>query len=255
MSNPLLNDRAAENYKYTNFGSGELESMTISGTVLKTGLLFSILAFASYYTFSLVLKGFIDKALMFGKVGLFGGLITVLLICFVRGIRETKLIAPFTMLYAVFEGFVIGGINALFVGQGLSHLVVQAILATFGTLLAVLFLYSARIIRCTEKFRAITLASMVGILIVYLVTWIISLINPSSQSLLMDSGIVGIGFSAFVCVIAAMNLIIDFDVIENAKNMNLSKNFEWYSAFSLMVTLIWLYIEILRLLSKLNSRD
>lgn len=248
MSNPALNNSAVE--KYIQNGD-ELETMTIGGTVVKSLFLLAVLVFASMFTFSLVSKGFLDKAMMLGTVGIIGGLITALVIVFSRNLKIT---APLSILYSGLEGLAIGGISALFADQYGAGLVLNAVLATFCTLFAMLFLYSAKIIKCTEKFMGTVIAATFGVLIIYLVSFVISLFKPEANSLLLGAGPVGIGFSAIVCIIAALNFIIDFSVIENAKNMNLNKNFEWYGAFSLMVTLIWLYVEMLKLLAKLSDR-
>lgn len=249
MSNPVLNERAIENFRAN---ESAFEVMTISGVVLKTTFLFAILLTTALYTFSLVLNGFMDKASMLGMVGAIGGFIVAMVIIFAR---NSKILAPLTMLYAGLEGLLIGGISALFAAKNGVAIIGQASLATFATLFAMLFLYSARIIKCTEKFKSTIIIGTFATFVVYVVTFIMSLFNPASSSLLMGSGPVGIGFSVIVCLIAAFNLIIDFHIIETAKNMNLDKSFEWYGGFSLMVTLIWLYIEFLKLLSKLNSRN
>lgn len=249
MSNPVLNENAVENFRA---GEGAFEVMTISGVVLKTTFLFTILLFTAFYTFSLILNGFIDKASMLGTVGAIGGFIVAMVVIFAR---NSKILAPLTMLYAALEGLFIGGVSALFAKQAGFTIVAQAVLATLATLFAMLFLYSAKLISCTEKFKSTIMIATFGVLVIYVVTLIMSFFNPASTSLLMGATPVGIGFSAIVCLIAAFNLIVDFHIIETAKNMNLDKSFEWYGGFSLMVTLVWLYIEFLKLLSKLNSRN
>ena len=249
MSNPALNNRVQEKFMQSANSYG---AMTISGTVLKTLFLFAILLTSAFYTFSLMLNGFTDKAMMFHTVGLIGGFITAFVIIFSR---NEKILAPLTILYSALEGFFIGGISAYFAGRTNLSLVINAVLATFVVLVSMLFLYSAKIIKCTERFKSIVMLSTFSICIIYLVTFIMGFFNPAANSILTGSGSIGILFSIFVCVTAASNLIIDFHIIENAKNLNLSKSFEWYGAFSLMVTLIWLYIEVLRFLSKLSSRN
>lgn len=249
MSNPVLNERAVENYRA---GDSSFEVMSITGVVLKTTFLFTILLTAAAYTFSLIANGFLDKAAMLGMVGAIGGFIVAMVIIFAR---NSKILAPMTILYAGLEGLFIGGLSALFAEKNGIMIVGQAALATFSTLFAMLFLYSSKIIKCTEKFRSTIAIATLAILVVYLVTFLITLFNPASSSLLMGANPFGIGFSAVVCLIAAFNLIVDFHIIESAKNMGLDKSFEWYGGFSLMVTLVWLYIEILKLLSKLNSRN
>lgn len=248
MSNPTLNNTAIEKYIQ---GENQLEAMSISGTVLKTVFLLAVLIFSSAFTFSMVIKGFMDKAMMLGTIGIIGGLITALVMVFSKNL---KLTAPLSVLYSAFEGLAIGGLSAIFAAQYGAGIIINAIIATFAALFAMLFLYSAKIIKCTEKFRSTIIAATFGVLIIYLVSFVISFFNPNAASALFGNGAIGIGFSAIVCAIAALNFIIDFSIIEEAKNSNMSKDFEWYGAFSLMVTLIWLYIEILKLLAKLNSK-
>lgn len=249
MSNPALNEGAINNFRAN---EGAFEVMTISGVVLKTVFLFTVLLTTALYTFSLVLNGFLDKANMLFNVGAVGGLIAALIIIFTK---NSKILAPFTILYAALEGLLIGGASAFFAAINGIAIIVQASLATFATLFVMLFLYSTRIIKCTEKFKSTIMIATFAVLVVYVVTFVMSAFNPASSSLLLGPNSIGIGFSAIICLIAAFNLIIDFDIIETAKNMNLDRSFEWYCGFSVMVTLIWLYIEILKLLSKINSRN
>lgn len=248
MSNPVLNNEAAEKFIAS---SDNLEVMSISGTVLKTLLLLTILFTSSAYTFMMAAGGFVDKAMLFGTVGLVGGFITAMIIIFSKNLKWT---APLSIVYSVLEGFILGAVSAFYAVQYGGTLVANAIFATFITLFVMLFLYSSKIIKCTEKFMGVVIAATFAILVIYLVSILIHFFNPQLSSFLLGSGPVGIGFSVFVCVVAALNFIIDFHVIENAKNMNVTKDFEWYGAFSLMVTIIWLYLEILKLLAKLNSR-
>ncbi len=249
MSNPILTNKNIQKYITEEQG---FEVMSVSGVALKSVFMLSVLALFACFTYSLVFKGFIDKANMLGTVGLFGGLITAFIIIFSRNF---KIMAPLTIVYSAFEGLAIGGLSAFVALQVNSLLVFNAVFATFGTLFAMLFLYSAKIIKCTEKFKGTVIAATFGVLVIYLVSMIMSFFNPQASSLLMGNGAVGIGFSIVVCLIAAFNFIVDFDIIENAKNAGVNKDFEWYGAFSIMVTLIWLYVEIINLLLKLNSRN
>ena len=248
MSNPVLTNETAQKFAQA---ENSLEAMTMTGVALKTVFLLMVLLCTATITFTSALKGFADKTMLLMNVGIFGGLITALVIMFSK---NAKLLAPLSILYSALEGLALGGISAYFGARYGASLVLNAVVATFGALLSMLFLYSARIIKCTEKFMATVVAATFAILIIYIVSFIVNLVKPGAGSILMGNGAVGIGFSAIVCVIAALNFIIDFHTIENAKNMNLSKDFEWYGSFSLMVTIIWLYVEILRLLAKLNSR-
>ena len=249
MSNPVLNNAVIKNYVGQ---ENALEVMEMSGVVLKTFFMFSVILLTSFYMFSLVFQGFFDKVNLFQNVGMIGGLITAFVITFSK---NSKIIAPLSILYSVFEGLFIGGISAYLAVKLGTSLVFNAVFATFGVLFVMLFLYSTKVIKCTEKFRGTILASTFGVLVIYLVSILVSLFNPQASSFLMSNSPVGIGFSLLVSAIAAFNLIVDFDTIERAKNAGVGKDFEWYGAFSLMVTLIWLYVEILNLLVKLNSRN
>ncbi len=248
MSNPVLSEKMAE--KFLNYDES-YEKMTISGTVLKTSFLFSILLLTSIYTYFLTIKGMTDKAGIFSSIGLIGGLITASILIFSR---NKALYAPLSMLYAGLEGLCIGSITSMFTALFGNSIALNAVLLVFCAMFSVLFLYSTRIIKCTQKFMATLTASMLAILIIYSINIIALFINPSYASIFDGNSAFGIGFSIIVCIIGALSYISDFHTIEQAKKMGVSKDFEWYGAFSIMVTTIWVYIEILRLLAKANSR-
>ncbi len=163
--------------------------------------------------------------------------------------------APFTApLYALAEGLVLGGMSAMIESQ-YPGIAVQAVAMTFGTLACMLLAYRAGVIRATERFKLGVIAATGAIFLVYMVSWLLSLFGFHSFALLNSNGLIGIGVSVVIVGIAALNLILDFDLIESGSQRGAPKYMEWYGAFALMVTLIWLYIEILRLLSKLRSRN
>lgn len=243
MSNPILNDdRFRADAQIL-----DSEPMTIQGTVNKIFLLFICLiagcALSVYYLFT---NPAISKTLIAG--GAILSTILVLITCF--NIKSAKyLAAP----YALFEGLTLGAFSAIF--ETLFHgIVMQAILGTFVVLFIMLTLYKARVIQYTEKFRAVLLTSILSILAIYIIQFI-AMFFSRSIPLIWQNGIVGIGFSLFVVVIAAMSLIQDFFFIETSSQKMLSKDYEWFGAMGLMITLVWLYTEILRLLAKLNSRN
>jgi uncharacterized YccA/Bax inhibitor family protein len=160
--------------------------------------------------------------------------------------------APVTSpVYAVLEGLFIGGIS-LVMEQRFPGLVLQAVLLTFGVMFALLAAYQARIIRPSETFKSVIVAATFGIVIAYLVSMVSQLFFHAEIPLINGSGPLGIAFSLVVVGIAALNLVLDFDFIENGVAYGAPKWMEWYAAFALTVTLVWLYIEILRLLSKLR---
>jgi uncharacterized YccA/Bax inhibitor family protein len=181
-------------------------------------------------------------------IGLIAGLILALVTCF--KMTWAPVTAP---IYAICEGLALGGISWI-LNRAYPGVAFQAVLLTFGTLAALLSLYTMRVIRATDKFKRGVFIATAGIAIFYLVTWVLSFFGIGT-SLVFGSGLFSIGLSVFVVAIAALNLIVDFDVIEQGASAGAPKYMEWYSAFGLLVTLVWLYIEILKLLVKLNRRN
>lgn len=240
MANPVM--RAMEESHVL-----EGEPMTISGSINKTLILLALLVLTSTYTWGLVVKGFTDMASMLMWGGTIVGFILAMVICFTR-----KAMPVLTPIYAACEGLFIGGVSAVYAGQ-YAGIVVQAVILTFAVMLSMLLLYKARIIQCTDKFRSMMLTATLSICAVYTIQIIASFFGRGIPQIFTASPI-GIGFSVIVVLIAAFNLIVDFDFIERGEQMMIPKEYEWYGAFGLMVTLIWLYMEVLRLLAKLNSR-
>ena len=240
MANPILNDRFTETESVV---SGQV--MTVNGTLDKTFLLFLCAMLPAAYTWQQFTAGFTDKAGMLMTVGAIAGFVLALIISFTRN----KFLTP---LYAMCEGLFLGGISAVF-NASYPGIVIQAVLATFATMFSMLGLYRFGIIKCTDKFRSIVFISTISIAVLYLMQWIGSFFHYSIPAI-FGTGTIGIGFSILVVGIAALNLILDFDFIEKGSQAMLPKDYEWYGAFGLMVTLVWLYIEILRLLAKLRDR-
>lgn len=245
MANPVLNENFLEQTRIL-----EGEPMSISGSINKTLILLACALVPAIYTWSLVFNGFMDKAVGLLTIGAVVGLIVALVIIFTRGSKNVQYLAP---IYAVAEGFVLGGISAFFEGA-YTGIVIQAVAGTFGCLFTMLLLYKAGLIRATEKFRSVIFIATASVALIYLIQIIASLFGRGIPQIFTTSAI-GIGFSVFVVVIAALNFIIDFDFIERGSEAMLEKHYEWYGAFGLMLTLVWLYLEILRLLAKLNSRN
>ena len=178
---------------------------------------------------------------------LIGGIILAIVTIF------NKPLAPYTVpAYAALEGIVLGSISHMF-ERSYPGIVNQAVLATFGVLGVMLVLYQTGLLRPTERFRSVIMAATMGIGAIYMLNMIMMLFG-SSITLIHDISLFGIGFSLFVAVIAALNLILDFEMIETGSRSGAPKYMEWYAAFGLLVTLIWLYLEILRLISKLQRR-
>lgn len=222
-------------------------AMTLEGTVLKTGFLLMLVIGGASITWTAFAQGNPNvMPMMMG--GLFGGLVFCLITCFKP--QWSAVTAP---IYAFAEGMFLGGLSA-FIEMQYPGIAFQAVGLTFGTLFGLLFAYSTGVIKATENFKLGICAATGGICLVYMASMVMRLFG-ASMPFIHDSGMIGIGFSAFVVVIAALNLVLDFDFIEQGVERGAPKYMEWYGAFGLMVTLVWLYIEILRLLSKLNSRD
>lgn len=230
-------------------------AMTLSGTVNKTGLLLllTVLTAAFAWSQSIVTGADGQAAIAQGVAGyMIGGAIGGFILALITIFKKTW--APITApLYALVEGFFLGSISAMYEFR-FNGIVFQAVLLTFGTLFALLLAYRSGLIRATENFKLGVAAATGGIFLVYLATMILGFFNVNIP-FIHESGLVGIGFSLFVVVIAALNLVLDFDFIENGVEQGAPKYMEWYGAFGLMVTLVWLYIEFLRLLSKLQSRN
>ena len=242
MSNPMLNNNRFSLQE----GVLDGEPMTINGTINKIFMLFvCLLAGAGISIYYLFTNPSMCQLLMIG--GGILGFILVLATCF--NIRIAKYTAA---PYALLEGLVLGGISAVFESQ-YHGIVLQTILATFVTLFVMLMLYKARIINYTDKLRACILTGIMSVAGIYLIQIVASIFGRSIP-LIFDAGPVGIIFSLIVIGIAAISLIQDFYFIEQSSNNMLPKDYEWYGAMGLMITLVWLYMEILRFLAKLNSR-
>ena len=222
------------------------DSMTIAGTVNKTAMSLAVLLVAAMFVWGKGAQGQLPMFWVWG--GVIGGFVVAMATTF------KPVWAPYTTpLYAALEGVALGGISYVF-EQMYPGIVAQAVFLTFGTLGALLFAYRSGIIRATENFKLGVFAATGGIGLVYLLSFVLGFFGISVP-LIHSSGTFGILFSVFVVVIAALNLVLDFDFIEEGAERGAPKYMEWYGAFGLLVTLVWLYLEILRLLAKLQSRD
>lgn len=244
-ANPTLNEKV-----FTAFGAIRpgADTMNIQGTVNKTGILLALVLITAGFTWNLYSASGNPAAVapwLWG--GMIGGLVMALLTAFKT--TWSPVTAP---IYALLEGLVLGGLSAIFEAS-YPGIVVQAVGLTFGTLAALLLAYKVGVIRATPTFKKVIIAATGGIFLLYLASWVLGFFGIRIPGI-FGAGEVGILFSGFVVVIAALNLVLDFDLIERGAAQGAPKYMEWYGAFALMVTLIWLYIEILRLLSKLRSR-
>lgn len=239
-ANPALNANT-----FTGLRAHDRDTMTINGTVNKTAGLLVILVVAAGYTWHLTVSQQNPQPWIIG--GAIGGLVLALITCF------KKTWAPVTApLYALAEGLFLGALSALFNAR-YEGIVLSAVGLTFGTLFCLLGAYRTGFIRATENFKLGVFAATGGIALLYLVTFILGFFGIQIPYI-HGSGTIGVAFSVFVVVVAAMNLVLDFDFIEQGSEQGAPKYMEWYAAFGLMVTLVWLYIEILRLLAKLRDR-
>jgi uncharacterized YccA/Bax inhibitor family protein len=255
--NPALNANTFENFGIyrQDAAVAPTGAMTILGTVHKTLFLLVLALAAACFTWSRTAAlAEADAGAAVGSVAgwVMGGGIVALIAGFVICFKHTW--APFLApVYAIAEGLLLGGISAGFEAR-YPGIVVQAVGCTFGTLACLLLAYQSGMIRATENFKLGIVAATGGIALLYLVTFVAGLFGFPLFSSLYGSGLVGVGFSVVVVAIAALNLVLDFDFIEQAAERGAPKYLEWYGAFALMVTLVWLYLEILRLLAKLNDR-
>jgi len=243
-SNPMTNERIYE---------GAIVSdtpMTVAGTVNKTLGLLAIVVIVACYTWNLAYTGMADKLQAIMMTGIIGGLILAIIAAF-----KPQHSMPLSIGYAGCEGLVLGGISAYF-NAAFPGIVAQAILGTFVAMAVVLFLFKARIIRATEAFRSTIVAATIAIAILYGISLIMGVFfhNAALSNMINSSGTLGLVISGVVIIIASLNFILDFDFIERGVNQGAPKYLEWYGALSLLITLIWLYLEILRLLAKLQSR-
>jgi len=240
-TNPVLKEKVFAGQ----LASGEV--MTVQGTVNKTGVLLLCVVVTAAWTWGLAHSEQPEAAFPWMIGGLFGGLITCLVTVFKR--EWSALTAP---LYALFEGLVLGGLSAIF-EKSYPGIAVQAVALTFGVLLVMLLAYKTGLVRATRGFVLGVVCATGAVALVYVANMVMSMFGRN-MSFLYASTPLGIGISIVVVIIAAMNLIIDFDIIERGAAMRAPKYMEWYGAFGLMVTLIWLYMEILRLLGKVRRR-
>jgi uncharacterized YccA/Bax inhibitor family protein len=245
-SNPALSSDA--------FRTGEAvlgESMTVSGTVNKTGILLLCCVATAAWTWNRFFNAPPEEAMQAMApalaIGGIGGFIVAIVTIFKK--EWAGITAP---IYALLEGLVLGGISAM-LELRYHGIAIQAVSLTFGTLLIMLLAYRTGLIKVTEKLRLGIVAATGGIAVFYLLQFILGFFGVHFTAI-NGSSPIGIGFSLIVVAVAALNLVLDFDLIENGARLGAPKYMEWYGAFALMITLIWLYFEILRLLSKFRSR-
>ena len=249
-SNPVLKDNVFQR----DYASSS-DVMTINGTMNKTALMLLLVISGAVFTWNKFMEGLIlspeaaRSAIMpWLIIGGIGGFITVLITVFRP--QSSEISAP---VYAIFEGVFLGGISAMFESM-YPNIVMRAVALTLAVFAAMLFFYRSGIIKVTKKIAMVVFAATAGIALMYFVSFIAGMFGANLGFLNGNSNL-SIGISLVVVGIAALNLVLDFSFIENAAKSGAPKYMEWYGAFGLMVTLIWLYLELLRLLSKLSSRN
>jgi uncharacterized YccA/Bax inhibitor family protein len=243
-ANPALNDKSFQGMPYA-----QGEAMTLNGTVNKTGMLLVCTLVTAAWTWHLFLADHDVAAVMpLMLLGVIGGLVFGMVTTFKR--EWSAVTAP---AYALLEGLVLGGLSSLFEVR-YPGIAIQAVSLTFGVLFVLLMAYRSGLIKVTQKFRLGVVAATGAVMLFYIMQMVLGFFGLQFTSV-YGSGMIGIGFSLVVVGIASLNLVLDFDFIERGVAAGAPKYMEWYGAFGIMVTLIWLYIEMLRLLSKVRSRN
>lgn len=244
--NPAISEKTFENAIPQATG----EVMTVRGAMNKFGLMFLMVVGAATFTWTQFYRGVDITPWMWGSA--IAGLILGLIITF------KKTWAPHLALgYALCQGLFLGAVSAVYdyvFAADYPSIIMHAVMLTLGTAGVMYALYHFRIIQATNTFKKVVIGATAAIMLVYMVSMVMRLFG-AEMPYLHDNGPIGIGISLVIVVVAALNLILDFDMIENGAANGAPKYFEWYAAFGLMVTIIWLYLEMLRLLSKLTSRD
>lgn len=239
-SNPMLKEKTLQRNAKTMSYTG-VERMTVTGAINKTVILTGILLVTAFYSYA-------NPSSLFIWGGAIAGLIAVLVASFKP--TTSPIAAP---LYAAFEGLFVGGISAMYASKlgGFGVIVMPAISGTICVLMTMLILYKSGLIKVTEKFRAGVMMATGAVLLVYLLSWVLGFMGINLPYL-HEGGPIGIGISVVIIGIAAMNLLLDFDFFERGEEAGMPNYMEWFAGMGLLVTLVWIYIEMLRLVSMLN---
>jgi uncharacterized YccA/Bax inhibitor family protein len=238
--NPALSEKALHR---SIVGSGE--TMTFRGTLNKFGFLMCLLMGTAFYTWNTYYGG--QEPGGYIMAGAIGGLVIALVIAFKQD--WAPYLAP---AYAIFEGLLLGALSAV-MEHAYAGIVTQAVLLTFGTVIGMYLLYSFKVIQATERFKTIVISATMGLAFFYLIAFVLGFFGIRIP-FIHEGSLWGILFSLFVVCLATLNLILDFDRVEQGVSLGAPRHMEWYCAFGLLVTIVWLYIEILRLLAKMSSR-
>ncbi|MDG4656294.1 Bax inhibitor-1/YccA family protein [Ectobacillus antri] len=240
-NNPMLKEEA---FRKAPASSG---TMTVGGTAGKAFIMLALLLGTAVYAYMQVVQNKMSMGVMIGA------LLIAMILAFATAFVPK--ISPVTApVYAAVEGIVLGTISAMYMQRFGDQVVLYAVLLTISVMFAMLLLYATRVIKVTNKFRMGVLSATLGVLFMYLIVAVMQLFG-ASVPFLHDGGTIAIIVSAVVIVIAALNLVLDFDFIENGARSGAPKYMEWYGALGLMLTLVWLYLEILRLVSYFVRND
>jgi uncharacterized YccA/Bax inhibitor family protein len=248
-SNPVLSEKTFQGTVFEGIRD-ESQMMTMRGTINKFGFLLLLMMATSFFSWNYFYAG--KDPLLLMIISVFGGLAVVLIMYFKK--EWSPVLSP---AHALLQGLFVGSVSALYdfrFATKYPGIVMQAVLLTLVVASVMFFVYRFRIIKVTNTFKRVIIIATASIAIFYLITWVLFLFKVPVPAFLYEGSLLGIGFSIFVVALAALNLLLDFDFIENGSEAGLPKYMEWFAATGLLVTLVWLYLEILRLLSKLNSR-
>lgn len=246
-SNPVMSDNFFSKISGT-------DVMTYEGAMQKIGLLLGFTVISALITSAYSLNALASGDIALLSALALGGVICGFILMLVIYMTRPKNPAPLMLTYAIVEGVFIGAMSTVmeYVFPGI---VIQAILGTLAIFVSMYILYAIRILRPTPTFNKIVTSLTASIMLLYVISFVISLATPYEMPLLHSSSLMGIGLTVFILVIAALNLIMDFGFIERSVQNQTPKVGEWWGAFGMLVTLIWIYIEVLRLLMKLRSRN
>lgn len=244
MANPILNDNFASDIPIM-----ESDVMSVNGTIQKSFFMLVMLVVSAAYTWTLALQGFVDKVNILGTIGVIAAFIAVIIMNFVRG----KASGVLATIYSIGEGLFLGMVSVMF-QKVYPGIVLQAVIATFSVMFLMLALFKLEIIKCGERFKAFYMTALLSVVLIYAIQFVASWFGRSIPQIFTSSPI-GIGFSLIVIGIASLGFIMDFDFIKQGENRLAPKYYEWIGATGLMTSIVWVYVEILQLLAKLNDRS
>lgn len=244
MANPILNDNFASDIPIM-----ESDVMSVNGTIQKSFFMLVMLVVSAAYTWTLALQGFVDKVNILGTIGVIAAFIAVIIMNFVRG----KASGVLATIYSIGEGLFLGMVSVMF-QRAYPGIVLQAVICTFSVMFVMLALFKLEIIKCGERFKAFYMTALLSVVIIYVIQFVASWFGRSIPQIFTSSPI-GIGFSLIVIGIASLGFIMDFDFIKQGENRLAPKYYEWIGATGLMTSIVWVYVEILQLLAKLNDRS